>query len=660
MGKILYIRLDSSPLPEACDEIIVKDFNLESYFCALLGRRLLEDAGQGGVIPYPGRLVTDFEKADKEAYREIIRQWEGILASSLISQQEEDKNYEIELPVSYVQWLSRNEFYEYFKFSKVSQKAVLSTQVIYEIIHSVLLKKILYFLRGHAGNVKYITFSIDNIGEQSYAKHLIEAYDIEVVTLRRSCIFLPYDWVGTSNTSAVLKRGTVSQCFVYGRKGMLECDYDDYSTFVNGYVCVRKGDKWGAINEEGIEVIPCMYDRIVFFHTETSSRYLLARASLNNRYGVINIKNETLIPFEYEDIKSFDEKYAWAKFRGKWGTIDIHNEVRIPFKYECWGSAYGDYYAIEANSKKGLIRNDGSEYLPCIFISINYNSQLSHTIVYNKVGEYYMKDVATFYIRYGYLRYYSVWPFRNGMAIVRYPNRYGGKYGFINESGDEVVRAQYEGLYDFNDAGLAGVCKNGKYGMIDKSGKPIVPFIYEYISGYDADLMFAKKEGKYGYLNNKGVEVIPFIYDDAGSFDKEGVARVVFNGEKMCIDKKGEILFRNLSYDSIDDFYCGVAVVHKNGEIGLIDRYGKEIWPCSYSCDGYVNRIYLNDFLIVSKEKKYGILNLDGKELIPCILDDISPFSGEGENFQRYGVIKRNDKYALIEITKDRKDIVIL
>lgn len=28
MGKILYIRLDSSPLPEAYDEIIVKDFNL--------------------------------------------------------------------------------------------------------------------------------------------------------------------------------------------------------------------------------------------------------------------------------------------------------------------------------------------------------------------------------------------------------------------------------------------------------------------------------------------------------------------------------------------------------------------------------------------------------------------------------------------------------
>lgn len=72
--KILYIRLDSSPLPEACNEMIVKDFNLESYFCALLGRRLLEDTGLGGSMLYPGKLVADFEKANKEAYREIIQQ----------------------------------------------------------------------------------------------------------------------------------------------------------------------------------------------------------------------------------------------------------------------------------------------------------------------------------------------------------------------------------------------------------------------------------------------------------------------------------------------------------------------------------------------------------------------------------------------------------
>ena len=122
--KILYIRLDFSPLPEACDEIIVKDFNLESYFCALLGRRLLEDAGQGGAMPYPGRLVADFEKADKEAYREIIRQWEGILASLLISQSENDKDFIVSLPDSYISWLDRCDIPCAFQAKKLFRKCV--------------------------------------------------------------------------------------------------------------------------------------------------------------------------------------------------------------------------------------------------------------------------------------------------------------------------------------------------------------------------------------------------------------------------------------------------------------------------------------------------------------------------------------------------------
>ena len=61
MGKILYVRLDSSPLPEPSDEIIIKDFNLESYFCTLLGKRLLEDASITQLVSFPGKIVTDLK-----------------------------------------------------------------------------------------------------------------------------------------------------------------------------------------------------------------------------------------------------------------------------------------------------------------------------------------------------------------------------------------------------------------------------------------------------------------------------------------------------------------------------------------------------------------------------------------------------------------------
>ena len=107
MGKILYIRLDSSPLPEPCDEIIVKDFNLESYFCTLLGKRLLEEAGLAGTMVYPGKLIADFEKFDQEAYREILQQWEKILSALLISQSDNDRDYIFTLPDSYINWLDR-------------------------------------------------------------------------------------------------------------------------------------------------------------------------------------------------------------------------------------------------------------------------------------------------------------------------------------------------------------------------------------------------------------------------------------------------------------------------------------------------------------------------------------------------------------------------
>ena len=175
MGKILYIRLDSSPLPEAYDEIIVKDFNLESYFCALLGRRLLEDAGQGGVIPYPGRLVTDFEKADKEAYREIIRQWEGILASLLISQSENDKNFIVSLPDSYISWLDRCDIPCAFQIKKhyTHAKSVsIKRKYLFEIAHDVLKNKLDYFLQKNKGIIDRIVFSIDGIDRDCYAVHL--------------------------------------------------------------------------------------------------------------------------------------------------------------------------------------------------------------------------------------------------------------------------------------------------------------------------------------------------------------------------------------------------------------------------------------------------------------------------------------------------------
>ena len=119
MGKILYIRLDSSPLPEACDEITVKDFNLESYFCALLGRRLLEEQAVNQSIPFPGKIISDFKDFSPEIYGAIIAQWENMLIQLLTADDIQGIRFKISLPFTYLDWLAHHENPIYREIGKI-------------------------------------------------------------------------------------------------------------------------------------------------------------------------------------------------------------------------------------------------------------------------------------------------------------------------------------------------------------------------------------------------------------------------------------------------------------------------------------------------------------------------------------------------------------
>ncbi|MBQ5861238.1 MAG: WG repeat-containing protein, partial [Alistipes sp.] len=55
----------------------------------------------------------------------------------------------------------------------------------------------------------------------------------------------------------------------------------------------------------------------------------------------------------------------------------------------------------------------------------------------------------------------------------------GGKWGFIDKTGKEIVLPKYN-YADFFVGGLAPVELNNKWGWIDKTGKEIIPLKYRY------------------------------------------------------------------------------------------------------------------------------------------------------------------------------------
>ena len=138
---------------------------------------------------------------------------------------------------------------------------------------------------------------------------------------------------------------------------------------------------------------------------------------------------------------------------------------------------------------------------------------------------------------------------------------------------------KYEYMGRFDD-GLAVVELNGKYGFIDNSGQEVIPCVYDGVGLFFDGLAIVELNGKYGFIDKSGKEVIPCVYDDAESFS-DGLARVRLNGKYSFIDKSGKFVIPCV-YDDTWGFSDCLAGVELNGKWGFIDKAGKQLVPCVY------------------------------------------------------------------------------
>lgn len=115
------------------------------------------------------------------------------------------------------------------------------------------------------------------------------------------------------------------------------------------------------------------------------------------------------------------------------------------------------------------------------------------------------------------------------------------KYGYTNETGTIVIKAQYTQAYPFED-GKAKVCKGKKWGYIGTDGKEIIKIQYENIEPFSNGIARVKKGDKYGYIREDGSFYIKPDYNFIGSFNDDGYIWVA-KGNSLSAAKKG--LYKN-------------------------------------------------------------------------------------------------------------------
>jgi len=271
----------------------------------------------------------------------------------------------------------------------------------------------------------------------------------------------------------------------------VDIDYKEKFLFT-----VYKDGKYGLLDEKNNLVIPYMYDKAEYFNEE------MIRVSNDGKYGFLNNKGKEIIPIIYDDAKfRFKEGFVWLNKGVKYGCVDKEGKEITQFIYDNVHSFNEGMAAVSIAGKWGFIDKDGKEMV---------------SIIYDEVFD-----------------------FSDELAVARKD----GKYGCINKQGSIVIPFIYDGTADrFNKYEIIAVEKNGKFGCIDKNGNTTIPFIYDGIGTEfnDQDLLVVKKNGKYGYINAIGEEVIPCLYDSEGE-NIDGMICMKKDGEKVVFDKWGNI-----------------------------------------------------------------------------------------------------------------------
>ena len=173
--------------------------------------------------------------------------------------------------------------------------------------------------------------------------------------------------------------------------------------------------------------------------------------------------------------------------------------------------------------------------------------------------------------------------------------------------------------------------KEGKYGIIDIDGNKITNAIYEDIETlqFKEGELLVKEAGKYGIININGVTLVKPQYDginadryyeEETSYKKDGyiVSKTTDEGYrygyvnlkgKQIIDNKYNDLYRITDINSESSY----IICAENGKYGLI-KNRKKIIPNEYQSLVFNQS---NNTITALKGKKYGVISIEGKILVP-------------------------------------------
>ena len=358
----------------------------------------------------------------------------------------------------------------------------------------------------------------------------------------------------------------------------VNCDkyYDEENGYkYSGYIVSKttdEGYRYGYINYNGKQLLKINYNDL-FRITDIDSKDSYIICAKNGQYGMTKNKKK-IINNEYQALSYNDSNSTLPDLRGKkYGVISIKGNTIVPFEYEQIDTS-GEYiYATTEDNKIKTFDKDGKE--------ANIDANLSIIDVENTKYQIYINtaDNQTRYVIY-----------KDGKAITKNEYVYAeylfdnyfivcnldGKLGVIDENEVTKIPFSYNSIQKVDGTDLIQTYQNDSkiISIYNKSMRKVTELSdseAENVTKYDGyvkiyndndvkyvlndgkevkntelfanNKIFANKwNGKWGFVDKNGNKVVDYVYDKVTEVNKYGYAGIEKDGKWGVVDQNGQII----------------------------------------------------------------------------------------------------------------------
>jgi len=428
----------------------------------------------------------------------------------------------------------------------------------------------------------------------------------------------------------------------------------DQISWIDSVFITKKNEAYSLYSDD-FRLLLSDYQLIEYINNQKD--HLLLKK--NNVYGLIHRSGKYLLPMEFEIIRN--SKYMYGKYEflkdGLWGFVDYSFTTFLdPFSPSpnlLQRDGYFEYrddneiWTVLDSSGRILLRSSMEMYQV-----ISTNRFL--VFKYTRENGYERHLVDAFGNPVIDQSYYDIWRVNKTTLIAGYDakihdaSNYKKSYKWIllDQNGQAKSKTIYKSLLPIDEQFLSAWTFKGKQEVIDEFGNDVLGYSVEDIYKYSNHTYKIRIDGKHQFLDLHNPNYISKQYDQiqCASENRFGVKKDELYG---FIDGTTFKEIVPIRAEVITCFKDGIASMKINNDWILIDSLGQV-----YTKDRYKNtKLLENGFAQVEKDGKYGIIDENGKYVVPLMYDEMK-FIVNKDNKYFIGV-KRNDKYGIINIKNE-------